>query len=452
MANEPFMDRWTLNGTEVLLQDHGRDQANGVPVLNNEAKLPLSYMPQNYASWLKVSPEDPNEDSFADWLVKLNSELFRNRGKVWTQSTQTNASIRGLAYGNGLFVAGGAGSSAKGIYWSEDGMHWTQVSGMDVVVTSVAFINNLWLALTSGSGLYWSENGKTWTQAVSSGTFQFPACYNNFWVCGTSGKGVYWSEDGKTWTQSTGEGSFTSYTMQYPVYADGLWVVSSGANQGMWWSENGKEWHKGTGTMGQSSMTMGRAIKQNGIWVVGATNTKGVHWSEDGKTWNYSNLSTSASTTAESLTYANNVFVIYVVSPTHMLCISADGKTWTTISAVSNNIREIIYANGIFVAMPITGTVWYSENGTNWFACNGCSGTTSYSGCLMFANGIWIAVFNANTYISENGKNWSIASGLPSGGENLQLVCYGNGVWVRGSNGAGLWYSQSKDLWLPETE
>lgn len=38
---------WTLNGTEVLLQDNGRDKPNGIPVLDANAKVPIDYLDVN---------------------------------------------------------------------------------------------------------------------------------------------------------------------------------------------------------------------------------------------------------------------------------------------------------------------------------------------------------------------------------------------------------------------
>ena len=39
-----YTTSWTLNGTEVLLQDNGRDKPNGVPVLDANAKIPTKYL------------------------------------------------------------------------------------------------------------------------------------------------------------------------------------------------------------------------------------------------------------------------------------------------------------------------------------------------------------------------------------------------------------------------
>ena len=157
MAND-YVDKFTINGTEVVLQDYGRDQPNGVPVLDSQGKLPAKYIPDNFttADKLLVSPEDPYKDDFVTWVGKLMSEEFRNPGKSWTRGTGANTSY----------------------------------------------------------------------------SMQYLVYANNLWVCGSNGHGMWWSADGKSWTQGTGDN--TSYSMQYLVYANNLWVC--GSERGMWWS------------------------------------------------------------------------------------------------------------------------------------------------------------------------------------------------------------------------
>ena len=46
MAND-YLDYFTINGVEVNIQDYGRDQPNGVPVLDPQGKLPTKYIPDN---------------------------------------------------------------------------------------------------------------------------------------------------------------------------------------------------------------------------------------------------------------------------------------------------------------------------------------------------------------------------------------------------------------------
>lgn len=157
MAND-YMDHFTINGTEVVLQDYGRDQPNGVPVLDSQGKLSTKYIPDNFtdADKLLVSPEDPYKDNFVAWAEKLASPEFRNAGKSWTQGTggNTTYSLLYVAYANGLWVCGSIG---HGMWWSEDGKSWTQGTGDTTVDTYRAtYANGLWVCGSSRRGMLWS--------------------------------------------------------------------------------------------------------------------------------------------------------------------------------------------------------------------------------------------------------------------------------------------------------
>ena len=196
MAND-YLDHFTINGVEVSIQDYGRDQPKGVPVLDSQGKLPTKYIPDDYANTLLVSPEDPYKDNFVDWAGKLASAEFRNAGKSWTQGTGANTS---------------------------DTMH------------DLVYANGLWVCGSKGQGMWWSKDGKSWTQGTGANTsyeMQYLVYANGLWVCGSANHGMWWSKDGKSWTQGTGAN--TSYSMRYLVYANGLWVCGSYSN-GMWWS------------------------------------------------------------------------------------------------------------------------------------------------------------------------------------------------------------------------
>jgi hypothetical protein len=60
-----YATSWTLNGTEVLLQDNGRDQANGVPLLDAMIKVPLDYLDVNNI------PAPTGVGSLVDWIQSL---------------------------------------------------------------------------------------------------------------------------------------------------------------------------------------------------------------------------------------------------------------------------------------------------------------------------------------------------------------------------------------------
>ena len=42
-----FVNSIIVNGKETQIQDYGRGQPNGVPVLDQQGKLPIKYIPDN---------------------------------------------------------------------------------------------------------------------------------------------------------------------------------------------------------------------------------------------------------------------------------------------------------------------------------------------------------------------------------------------------------------------
>ena len=158
MAND-YLDYFTINGTEVYLQDYGREQPNGVPVLDPQGKLPMKYLTPLFASNVRVSPEDPNNDSLVDWAVKLSSPGLKDSGKSWKQGTGANTAskMQYLVYANGLWVCG---SDGQGCWWSSaDGKSWKQGTEVNTGYTMpytmqyLVYANGLWVCGSIAHGM-----------------------------------------------------------------------------------------------------------------------------------------------------------------------------------------------------------------------------------------------------------------------------------------------------------
>jgi hypothetical protein len=62
-----------------------------------------------------------------------------------------------LVYANGLWICG---SDSHGIWRSEDGKSWTQVTGatMSYTVRSLVYINGLWVYSSDDHGIWWGSD------------------------------------------------------------------------------------------------------------------------------------------------------------------------------------------------------------------------------------------------------------------------------------------------------
>ena len=334
--------------------------------------------------------------SAPSWLGKVFGRLM---GRKWAQNNNigTGYSLKAVFYANGLWVIG---TTNHGLWWSEDGKSWTQVTSAtgdsyfsSRSIASVYYANGLWLAgAYSGYNVYWSEDGKTWTQGTMSNPSNAEitglAYGNNLWLASSSNTttgGLWWSEDGKSWTKITGVTESTAiYT---PVYDNSIWLT--GGSKGLYKSTDGKVWTQILGDTTNTKVIYTPAFA-GGLWVAGSQNDK-LLWSEDSETW------TPTASSVPGYTY----------TPTYQ------GGLWVAGSGIS---------------------LYWSEDGKSWTKGDD-SASHPYS--PSYSNGLWISSYAVGLYWSEDGKNWRSATGRKS---RAFSPIYAKGIWLALSNN-GLWYS-----------
>ena len=152
-------------------------------------------------------------------------------GINWTRSLEeTNRQWRGLAYGNGVFVAAGPYLLAT----SSNGLQWTrQDAGTNFWPASVTFGNGKFVGVGAGSA-FTSSNGVNWTKRDL-----IPSTYELYNV--TFGDGVFvaldpprriWSStDGENWTPRV----TTTAGLLNAAYAQGRFVAVGGSQ--IWQSD-----------------------------------------------------------------------------------------------------------------------------------------------------------------------------------------------------------------------
>ena len=115
---------------------------------------------------------------------------YSTDGITWTQSNVTSGSFHSARNANGLWVA----VSNLASYYSTDGMSWVPLNAGFVNKGRFVYnINGLWTICCTDAGLYYSTDGMTWTQSnVTNDSFQRVYCANNIWVA--FGTGLYYSE------------------------------------------------------------------------------------------------------------------------------------------------------------------------------------------------------------------------------------------------------------------
>lgn len=106
--------------------------------------------------------------------------------------------------------------------------------------------------------------------------------------------------------------------------------------------------------------------------------------------------------TLSVVTYANGLYVAVGVSGT--IVTSTDGVTWSSQwPGTSVDIYGVTYGGNQFVAVGANGLVLTSPNGTNWTTRP--TGTTAATYTVVYGNGRYVAVGNV-LLTSTDGINW----------------------------------------------
>lgn len=238
---------------------------------------------------------------------------YSTDGVKWTGSTSGNALFVGgdcvtVAYGNGVWVAGGS-SAQNSVAYSIDGVNWTGSTSGNTAIGecyTVAYGNGLWVAGGAGNNtIATSPNGIDWTgrQSVSGLTIGLGVAYGNaLWVMvgGNNSSGaIATSPDGINWTASTsGYTLFSSVINCVTVaYGNGLWVVGAEGDGNyttlVAYSSDGTSWTgstSGTDVFGPSSRSPASSACEtvaygNGLWVAGGYGDYNAAYSSLGTSW-----------------------------------------------------------------------------------------------------------------------------------------------------------------------
>jgi hypothetical protein len=301
-----------------------------------------------YVAFLVLALGVPaNADPLDHWHLRygslgLNKELFS------------------VAYGNDTFVAVGL----RSLLTSQDSIRWVSrrspVDGKDIVLRSVIFANNIFVAVGDRGTILTSPNGFTWKKVKS----------------GISG----------------GRDENHSRTLQRVVHGNGKFVVVGGSGI-ILTSSDGTKWNKKSSptTLGLYGLTFG-----NGIFVaVGHNGT--ILTSSDGNSWNQQ--ASQDTPWLFCVAYGNGIFI----AAGGGIFTSPDGITWTPRTApLSGWFYDATFANNIFVMAAHDG-IMRSPDGVLWT-------TTAVDGGqgVVFANNTFVVVGEYGIRTSPDGDVWTV--------------------------------------------
>jgi hypothetical protein len=259
------------------------------------------------------------------------SILYSTDGIDWQPTTGSTIGNNGngnyVVYANSMWVAVGSDAvdPSKKIVYSTNGIDWQLATGSILLQypTVIAYGGGIWVAggySDNQTTMAYSNDGIVWQP--TTGTLM-EQCYgisygNGMWVAVgydgfNSSNNILYSRDGIDWQPATGStfGNFGSG--DGVVYANGMWVaVGSNADvsNNILYSTNGIDWQPATG----STNFQGSDVTYDaGVWVsvgysyIDATNN--VLYSTDGIDWQPATKSAPNESFLQSVAYGDNKWV-----------------------------------------------------------------------------------------------------------------------------------------------
>ena len=322
-------------------------------------------------------------------------------------------------------------------YISENISDFTVISNLaGKWINDIHFENGLYvLGGSNGADMYYSYDGITWTKCDSVGTTQ-KICYgNDIWVAagylGTGSiRGMIYSYDGITWSSTT-QLSTDDYS-DVVAFGNGVFVMEIG--DCMYYSYNGINWSRSNVT---SNVSLQDVWFINNVFFASAvnksTNAGILYRSIDGITWTNITPSNAGGSWFYGLSYGDGKYVLTCGSK---LYYSEDGLTFTlTFSPPdSGSLKRSDYNNGRWVAVGYK-LIGLSDDGVNWTTIS-CDNQLQD---VLYKNGIWLAVsYDGYLYKSIDGINFEkdpVSIGV-SGADRIEFY---NGIFfIYGSGGMAI--------------
>lgn len=213
---------------------------------------------------------------------------------------------------------------------------------------------------------------------------------------------------------------------------------------------NGTKWVQSNITSGVYMIAYG-----NGIFVAASLVDGCIYYSTDGKTWTLSSTfkSTSTSSYFINVVYGNGVFL--AMESSGLIYGSTDGNIWENYYSTGTNATKIEYINGYFIVRiyPASYHFFFSTDGKTWTSIS--IRNEAYSSMLKYfayGKGIWVAndygytATGYNLAYSTDLKTW-IASDMTDGDGNFHLVVYGGDKFVAVCSDNSIYHSYDGKTW-----
>jgi hypothetical protein len=374
--------------------------------------------------------------------------LYSSNGLDWeTGLNDDTHDLFSVTYGDGGFVAVGRGgailtAATPDAVWTKKGTIYLDggdyTSDFDSYLYSAAYANGAYI-IASESMYLTSTDGTNWTITydLSNLSALYGVVYGDDGFAAAGAGGLIISIDGDDWTErSSGSKSYLAGL----TYNNGLFVAV-GSNEIMT-SLNGAQWIRRAvpGDVGTLEAVVGNG--SGGYAAAGYGYDASHHYigtlvySMDGTTWQKAATVPGTDMMLKGAAYGNGKYVAVGSSwssgATGVIYTSADGSGWYQITTgLIGRLTDVIYENGMFVAVGENDTLMYSADGTSWTTVSRTktinSGSINYTG-IAYGEGLFVAVGgNGEIVKSLDGTAWE---DMEKYNGSLSCITYGSGYFV----------------------
>lgn len=287
---------------------------------------------------------------------------------------------RGVAFGNGVFVAVASSGTGTRVMTSSDGLTWTpRQSATDADWNAVTFHNNLFVAVGTDAVMT-SADGISWTTSTApTGNWDSVVGCNGTYVA-TAENGpsfvMYSTSPTSAWTVATPWATWDH--QQIACKTDGSRFVSSSHYGRVWSSQDGITWTQGSAPIVHIHAKAFAEINGVGTFVWLEYNDYDNNGSMSATSINGTSFTAGAYNVNlvngwEYMMHANGKFIAVADSGNNVrAAYSTDGINWALGNGIPANTWEgVAYGNGRYVAVASTGNgnrVATSTDGIAWTA------------------------------------------------------------------------------------
>jgi hypothetical protein len=311
-----------------------------------------------------------------------------------------------------------------------DGINWTEFAAVDEGWQSVAYGNGTWVAVGAGGAVMTSSDGETWIlrnahvrdwRAVTFGNGRFVAVGTTndanlqTSVAMTSTNGIDWV------LGTTPEASIRWASV---VFGNGRFVAVADQQTGnltrVMTSIDGVAWTlrstPGVGNNDDLDPALGPVAFGNGVFVAvarGGSDIRRAMTSTNGEAWTLHDMPFDRFW--RSIAFGNGVFVAVAERyffekapfpppyPVDLVMTSPDGIDWQTRdAATSADWFSVAFGDGLFVAVSLDGAVMTSPNGIDWTERTAARAAMWSS--VAFGDGLWVAVSLSDGVVMTSGE------------------------------------------------